>query len=161
MNTNRLTFINDLTLISLSSLPCDTQIFATVLSACADKGINLDMVSQTARKGGTLNMSFTLSDADLGDALTVLGELRSQNISIKPEILPGSCKIDYYDPAMVNTPGVAAKVFSALASADVEVMMVTTSDFDISVIVPPHWLDDALKALSEATGLEPKEVTLL
>ncbi|MCQ2441996.1 MAG: ACT domain-containing protein [Oscillospiraceae bacterium] len=154
----RLTYAKNLTLISLSSLPCDNKIFATVLEACAARGINLDMVSQTARKGGTLNMSVTLSDDDLADILTVLGELRAKNIKIKPEILPSSCKINYYDEAMVNTPGVAAKVFTLLSQADVEVMLVTTSDYDISVLIPAHCLDDALEAMGNGTGLTPVEV---
>lgn len=157
--SSKITYANNLTLISLSSLPCDNKIFATVLNACAEKGINLDMVSQTARKGGSLNMSFTLSDDSLADVLTVLGELRARNINIKPEILPSSCKINYYDPNMVNTPGVAAKVFSVLSAADIEVMLVTTSDFDISVLVPAHSIDDALKALSDALEMAPELVT--
>ncbi len=158
--SSKLTYTNNLTLISLSSLPCDNKVFATVLEACAKQGINLDMISQTARKGGSLNMSLTLSDDDLGDVLTVLGDLRSHNINIKPEILPSTCKVNYFDTGMVNTPGVAAKVFTALSAADVEVMLVTTSDSDISVLVPAHWQDEAVKVLAEVTGLTPEEVTL-
>ncbi len=158
MSKNKMTYGKNLTLISLSSLPCDTQVFSTVLNACSGKGINLDMISQTARKGGTLNMSFTLSDEDLAAVLGVLGELRSDNIRIKPEVLPGSCKINYYDPDMVKTPGVAAKMFAALAAADVEVMLVTTSDFDISILVPAHWLEDALEVLEKEFGVEGEEV---
>lgn len=158
MSKNTITYSKNLTLISLSSLPCDTQVFSTVLNACANAGINLDMISQTARKGGSLNMSFTLSDDDLAAVLGVLAQLRSANISIKPEVLPGSCKINYYDPDMVKTPGVAAKLFAALAEKDVEVMLVTTSDFDISVLIPAHWLDDALDAVEGAFALKAQEV---
>jgi aspartate kinase len=159
MSKNKITYAKNLTLISLSSLPCDTQVFSTVLNACAAEGINLDMISQTARKGGSLNMSLTLSDDDLGAVLTVLGKLRSENISIKPEVLPGSCKVNYYDPDMVKTPGVAAKLFAALARADVEVMLVTTSDVDISILVPAHWLDDAVAVVEAEFGLKAEEVT--
>lgn len=158
MSKNKITYAKNLTLISLSSLPCDTQVFSTVLNACAAEGINLDMISQTARKGGSLNMSLTLSDDDLGAVLTVLGRLRSANISIKPEVLPGSCKINYCDPAMVNTPGVASKLFCALAAADVEVMLVTTSDNDISILIPAHWLDDAVEVLEKEFDLKAEEV---
>ena len=160
MSKNKITYAKNLTLISLSSLPCDTQVFSTVLNACAAEGINLDMISQTARKGGTLNMSLTLSDDDLGEVLSVLGRLRSENIRIKPEVLPGSCKINYFDPAMVNTPGVAAKLFSVLAAADVEVMLVTTSDTDISILIPAHWLDDALEVLEKEFELKAEETGL-
>ena len=159
MSKNKITYAKNLTLISLSSLPCDTQVFSTVLNACANEGINLDMISQTARKGGSLNMSLTLSDDDLSAVLSVLAKLRSENISIKPEVLPGSCKVNYYDPDMVNTPGVAAKLFAALARADVEVMLVTTSDVDISILVPAHRLDDAIDVVEHEFGLKAEEVT--
>ena len=158
MSKNKITYAKNLTLISLSSLPCDTQVFSTVLNACANEGINLDMISQTARKGGSLNMSLTLSDDDLSAVFSVLAKLRSENISIKPEVLPGSCKVNYYDPDMVNTPGVAAKLFAALARADVEVMLVTTSDVDISILVPAHWLDDAIDVVEHEFGLKAEEV---
>lgn len=156
----KITYAKNLTLISLSSLPCDNKVFATVLKAFSEKGINLDMISQTARKGGTLNMSVTLSDNDLAEALSVLGELRAQNIKIKPEILPSSVKVNFYDKAMINTPGVATRVFTALAQADVEIMMVGTSDVDISVLVSAYTMDEAIAALTAEFGVEAEDITL-
>jgi aspartokinase len=147
-----------MTLISLSSLPCASKAVADVLSACAASGINVDMISQTAPKGGKLSLSFSISDESLASALKVLGDLRLHHTDIAPEILPGNCKLAFYDEDMVHTPGVAAKVFALLSQAGVEVMLVTTSDCDISMLVPAHMLDDALKTLGDEFGLVPTEV---
>ncbi|MCC8074904.1 MAG: ACT domain-containing protein [Clostridiales bacterium] len=157
-NISKITYTNDMTLISLAALPCDSKAVADVLTACADRGINVDMISQTAPKGGRLSLSFSISDDSLADALTVLGTLRAQHPDIAPEILPGNCKLAFYDENMVATPGVAAKVFSLLSQAGVEVMLVTTSDYDISMLVPAHMLSDARNVLAEAFGLTPVEV---
>lgn len=157
-NISKITYTNDLTLISLSALPCDSRAVADVLGACAEQGINVDMISQTAPKGGKLSLSFSISDESLADALTVLGQLRATHASISPEILPGNCKLAFYDENMVHTPGVAARVFSLLSGVGVEVMLVTTSDCDISMLVPAHMLSDALRVLSEHFQLTPVQV---
>lgn len=158
-NISRITYANDLTMISLASLPCDSRAVADVLTACSKQGINVDMISQTAPKGGKLSLSFSISDESLADALTIFGALRAQHPAITPEILPGNCKLAFYDENMVHTPGVAAKVFSLLSRVGVQVMLVTTSDYDISMLVPAHMLADALKVLSETFGLTPEEVS--
>ena len=149
----QITYADDITLITLSSLPCDSQAVADVLTAMSDGGINVDMISQTAPQGGTIRLSFTLSDASLGTALSGL----SKNPTVKPEILPGNCKIALYDENMVNTPGVAAKVFSVLAEAGVQVSLVTTSEVDISILVSEHSLPDALAAMRQAYSVEPTQ----
>lgn len=55
----------------------------------------------------------------------------------------------------MNTPGVAAKVFTLLADAGIQVILVTTSEVDISLLISAHSLTDALAVMSEAYGVEP------
>ena len=115
----KISYTNEITLISLS-LP-DGRAVAQVLGAFSEAGVNVDMISQTAPQGGAVRMSFSLSDRDLAEALTVLGKLRSGDKGLSPEILPGNCKIACYDADMVRTPGVAAKVFALLSEANVPI----------------------------------------
>ena len=112
-------------------------------------------IQQTAPQGGTIRLSFSLSDSALSSALAVLGKIRGENPEVKPEILPGNCKVALYDANMVNTPGVAAKVFTLLAEAGIQVILVTTSEVDISLLVSEHDLPDALAIMREAYGVEP------
>ena len=102
MSKNTITYAKNLTLISLSSLPCDTQVFSTVLNACASEGINLDMISQTARKGGSLNMSFTLSDDDLASVLSVLAQLRSDMEALRHTLTAGEQELELDDAARLE-----------------------------------------------------------
>lgn len=153
----KISFTNEITLISLS-LPSGSAV-AQVLSAFSESGINVDMISQTAPQGGAVRMSFSLSDRDLADALTVLGKLRSGDKGLSPEILPGNCKIAFYDSDMVHTPGVAAKVFALLSDANISIMLITTSDVDISILINVHDLSDALQIMSNAFHVDPTEET--
>ncbi len=62
---------------------------------------------------------------------------------------------------MVNTPGVAAKVFSLLSEAEIQIMLVTTSDVDISILVSAHELGDAAEALCGIPSASPPGSQLL
>ena len=144
----KISYCEQISLVTIGSLPCDSKEVAQVLSVFAKVGINVDMISQTAPQGGTLRLSFTVSDQSLAGALTLLGELRSQHIQLMPEILPGNAKLSFCDPDMVNTPGVAARIFSVLAQAGIQIMLITTSDVDISILINQHDLADALRVIS-------------
>lgn len=158
-NISKITYTNDMTLVTLGALPGDSQSVADVLTAFAQANVNVDMISQTAPMCGATRLSFTISDDSLAGALGILSKVRTQHDSITPEILPGNSKIAFYDENMVRTPGVAAKVFSLLSAAGVQVMLVTTSDVDISILVPPYMVNDALSVLSREFGIEAEEVT--
>lgn len=155
----KITYASDITLITLSSLPCDSRAVASVLTALSGSGVNVDMISQTAPQGGSIRLSFTISDSALADALAVLAKLRQENPAISPEILPGNAKLAFYDPNMVQTPGVAAKVFTLLSQAGIQVMLITTSEVDISILVSGHNLSEALTLMCEYYNVEPVETS--
>lgn len=50
----KITYAHDITLVTLSSLPCDSKAVAGVLTAMSDGDINVDMISQTAPQGGAI-----------------------------------------------------------------------------------------------------------
>ncbi len=158
-NISKITYTNDMTLVTLGALPGDSQSVAEVLTAFAEANVNVDMISQTAPLCGATRLSFTISDDSLANALSILSQVRTQHNNITPEILPGNSKIAFYDENMVRTPGVAAKVFSLLAGAGVQVILITTSDVDISILVPAYMVSEALTALSAAFGVSAEETT--
>jgi aspartokinase len=147
-------------LVTLSSLPCDSRMVAQVLTQLSEAGINVDMISQTAPQGGAIRLSFSIADGELGNALTRLGGIMSHHPDFSSEILPGNCKLAFYDPMMTSTPGVAAEVFRLLASAGIQVMLVTTSDVDISLLISSHDVTDALQLVQEHYQVTPEEVML-
>ena len=54
---------------------------------------------------------------------------------------------------MVTSCGVAARALNALAMADIEVLLITTSDLDISLLVRSENEDSAYDVLKKAFGL--------
>lgn len=101
---SKITYAHDITLVTLSALPCDSKAIANVLTAMSDADVNVDMISQTAPQGGTIRLSFSLSDSALSSALAVLGKIRGENPEVKPEILPGNCKVACTTPTWSTPP---------------------------------------------------------
>ena len=156
---SKISYCEHISLVTLSSLPCDSKAVSQVLTAFADQEINVDMISQTAPQGGTIRLSFTVSDQALSSALTLLGQLRGQRSELLPEVLPGNAKISFYDANMVNTPGVAAQVFALLSELGIQVMLISTSDVDISILINEHDLPEALHAVTQHYQLTPEACT--
>ena len=115
------------------------------------------MISQTAPQGGAIRLSFTVSDRDMVAVLTLLGALKADHPALTTEILQGNGKITFSDANMVHTPGVAAQVFSLLSQADIQIMLITTSDVDISILINEHTMNDTLKMVAAHYGVTPEE----
>ena len=64
---SKITYAHDITLVTLSALPCDSKAIANVLTAMSNAEVNVDMISQTAPQGGhrAERMGFT-ADGVLG-----------------------------------------------------------------------------------------------
>ena len=123
---SKISYQTQVSLVSISQAPSDSKSVAKMLTALSDAEISIDMISQTAPRGSSISVSFSLSDEVLPRALAVLAKERSNQPELQSEVLPGNCKIAFYDANMVGTPGVAARVFSILAAAGVQ-------------ICPVHW----------------------
>lgn len=135
---DNITMIENVTLISINDSPADFKVVAQIFEMLSNSGIDVDMISQNPPQGKISNLSFTVNDEDLGKVFETASKLRELHPQLKLAISSGNTKISVFGNGMKNCPGVAAKVFSAIALADVEVRMITTSEVDISVLVYSH-----------------------
>ena len=154
----KITYCPNIALVTLPEVPSDSRITAEILTAISAAGVNIDMISQTATQGGTISLAFSISMDSMAQLLPVINSLKPLHPGLKCEITGGMDKINFYDANMVNTPGVAARVFSALAACGVQVVMITTSTVDISILVQDHEIEEALALCADKFGTEPIEV---
>jgi aspartokinase len=153
---SNITYCQNIALVTLPQVPCDSQIIGEILTAISASGVNVDMISQTAPQGGNISIAFSISMDAMGALLPVINALKPKYPTLKCEISGGMSKVNFYDADMVNTPGVAAKVFTLLSQ--VQVIMITTSTVDISILVREHELDHALALCEETLGIQAEEV---
>ncbi|MFV0413570.1 MAG: ACT domain-containing protein [Oscillospiraceae bacterium] len=146
---SKITSDENIMLVSFSS--AEPAFFAEVLSALAEKGVVVDMISQTTPYGSGISFSFTAPYTYFDTALKTIGSLSGGHSS--PMVSGGYSKINLYGAEMVTSVGVAAKALSALSAQNIEIAMITTSDLDISLLLRREDEDVALQLLHQGFSL--------
>jgi len=132
---------------------------ATIFQALAEAGINIDMIVQniSAAATGRTDISFTLPKSDGQTAMAALDRIRP-SIGFEDLLYDDRVgKISLIGAGMRSHPGVSATFFSALASAGVNIEMISTSEIRISVVVRGEHVDEAVRAVHSAFDLDARE----
>jgi len=126
---------------------------AGLLQPLADEGVSVDVIVQNASSDGTTDFTFTVAQASVDKAAQVLGSDSKVEYS---EVVTGSdlAKVSIVGTGMENAPGYAAKMFSTLSEAGVNIDMITTSEIRITTIIEKDQVQKAVQALHDAFELE-------
>ena len=109
-----------------------TQNVWSLFENIANKGINIDMISQTAPINNYVNISFTIAKEDLNDCRDIASIYsKGENIIIDDNIT----KLSLVGLGMKNTAGVASKVFKIFKEHNINVKLITTSEIKISCAI--------------------------
>lgn len=157
-NISSITYCRNVALVTLRNVPCSSGIIADILTAISDGGINVDMISQTAPQGETISVAFSVSLNSIGQLMPIVNGFKPRYPGLNMELSLGMTKLNFYDDQMVDTPGVAAGMFTMLAKGGIHVNMITTSTVDISILVSEHEEDAALTLCRQTHGVEPQEL---
>jgi len=146
--------------ITVVGVPDKVGEAARIFRAIADAEINIDMIVQnvSAAATGRTDISFTLSRADGQTAMSRLERLR-QEVGFESLLYDDRIgKVSLIGAGMRSNPGVSATFFSVLASAGVNIEMISTSEIRISVVVDEHDVDAAVTATHRAFDLDADQV---
>ncbi len=121
-----------------------------IFSALAARKINVDIILQSIGRDDTKDIAFTVPLDDKEEALEVLDGLHK--VLKAHEILSDDnvTKVSIVGAGMATNPGVAAKMFEALADANINIQMISTSEIKISVLIEKKDADRAVAAIHEA-----------
>ena len=139
--------------ITLAAVPDKPGVAARIFKAIGDSVINVDMIVQTASHGAGVpatDISFTLEKSDLLKAQKVLSTIQ-KDIGFREVIADEKIgKLSIVGVGMRSHSGVAAKMFEALAQANVNIDMISTSEIKISVVIDVAKGEHAVKIVHEA-----------
>ena len=141
--------------VTLTGVPDEPGIAGRVLTALAEANVNVDMIIQNEPEsdGRQADMSFTVPRADLTASLDAL-EAISSDLGIAPSLaIDAMAKVSIVGAGMRSHPGVAAKTFSVLGEAGVNIEMIATSPIKISCVIREEHVADAVRELHTAFGL--------
>ena len=111
--------------------------------------LNIDVMIQSLGKDGTKSVSFTVAKSDMLRALDLLNESKDYLGIKKLDSDENVAKVSVIGAGIRSHSGVAAKMFGALASIDVNTEMVTTSEIRITALIDEAYADLAVRKLHE------------
>ena len=127
-----------------------------ILGPISDANIEVDMILQNVGADGTTDFTFTVHRNDYEAALTSLREtaeeLQARELSGNNKI----AKISIVGVGMRSHAGIASRMFEALAKENINILMISTSEIKISVVVDEKYLELGVRALHEGFGLKEK-----
>ncbi|MDF2541214.1 MAG: lysC [Herbinix sp.] len=116
----------------------------------AKHDVNVDIILQSVGRDGTKDISFTVKEDDLDQAVSILeshrqGSLKCEKIDVEREV----AKVSIVGAGMMSNAGVAAKMFEALYDVGVNIKMISTSEIRVTVLIDEAHVEKAMNAVHE------------
>ena len=119
----------------------------------AKKNINVDVILQSIGRAGTKDISFTVNENDLDDAMAVLEANQARLGYAELHAERNIAKLSIVGAGMMSNPGVAAKMFESLYNEGVNINMISTSEIRVTVLISEKDGVRAMNAVHDAFNL--------
>ena len=120
-----------------------------VFSLMAKHNVNIDIILQSVGRDNKKSISFTIRQDDAERVAGILRDAKEmldyEDVSINTKV----AKVSIVGAGMASATGVASKMFEALASAGINIRMISTSEIKISVLINEEDSEKAVKAIHE------------
>jgi aspartate kinase len=150
------TYDRDQAKITVVHVPDKPGIAARLFTPLSDQNIVVDMIIQNASIDAYTDMTFTVSKKDIRQCQVILDkvckEIGAESIQFDENI----SKVSIVGVGMKSHAGVASRMFAALASEGINILMISTSEIKISCVVESKYTELAVRVLHDAFGLEHK-----
>ncbi len=140
----------DIAKVAVIGLPDKPGIAFKMFSLLAQKKVNVDVILQSVGRENTKDISFTVNKDNLDLAVKVINENLDMFGATKVVTKDKISKVSLVGAGMQSNPGIAAKMFEALADANINISMITTSEIKVSVIIDEAESDKAARVIHDA-----------
>jgi len=115
----------------------------------ARHNINVDIILQSVGRDGTKDISFTVKEDDLDEAVATIERHRESIKYQKLDVEKGVAKVSIVGAGMMSNAGVAAKMFEALYDVGVNIKMISTSEIRVTVLIDEAYVEKVLNAVHD------------
>ena len=140
----------DIAKVGVIGLPDKPGIAFKMFSLLAQKKVNVDVILQSVGRENTKGISFTVSKDNLDLAMQVINDNLDMFGATKVVAKDKISKVSLVGAGMQSNPGIAAKMFEALADANINISMITTSEIKVSVIIDEADTEKAARVIHDA-----------
>ncbi|WP_100373696.1 aspartate kinase [Bacillus sp. FJAT-45037] len=146
-------FENDVTKVTVAGLPNHLDTLPKLFSVLSKHGVNVDIIIQN-QNDQHVNISFSITQCSLKETVACL-EQAKQELNYESLYHEGElAKVSIVGSGMISNPGVAARMFEALAENDIFIKMVSTSEIKVSAVVAEDDMVMAVEALHDTFRLD-------
>ncbi len=142
--------------LSIIRVPDQPGIAYRILAPLAEAAINVDMIIQNASSDGFTDFTFTVPKTDLAEAKQQVEKVAREINAIKVRTNSSIAKISAVGIGMKNHPGVAARMFKALAEENINIHMISTSEIRVSCVIDAKYGELAVRIVHDAFNLGEK-----
>lgn len=147
-------FNRDEAKLTIEGVPDMPGVAYRILGPIGEANIEVDVIVQNVSHDKTTDFTFTVGRNDLPRAEDVLNqvarEIKAESVTSDSKI----AKVSVVGVGMRSHAGVASQMFATLAEVGINIMMITTSEIKISVIIEEKFLELAVRSLHSSFGLE-------
>jgi aspartate kinase len=147
-------FNRDEAKITILGVPDKPGVAYHILGPVADANIEVDMIIQNQSVDGKTDFTFTVSRGEYAKAMGVLEGVKSE---VGAASILGDAKvskISVVGVGMRSHVGVASQMFRTLSEEGINILMISTSEIKISVLIDEKYMELAVRALHKAFDLE-------
>lgn len=153
-------FNRDEAQLTVAGVPDEPGVAYRILGAVADANIEVDMIVQNVAEDGTADFTFTVHRNDYERSLEIVRGVAGELGADKVEGNSGIVKLSLVGVGMRSHAGIASRMFQALYGEGINILMISTSEIKISVVIEEKYLELGVRALHEAFGLDASTETV-
>ena len=127
---------------------------ATIFEPLADAGISVDVIVQNIGRSGHTDLTFSVAESDLKAAEKLVKTAAKAVGAQRVSSAAGIAKLSIVGTGMLGTPGIAARMFRALAEAGINIEMISTSEIRITCLVSRDQVGKGVRILHHAFELD-------
>ena len=146
-------FNRDEAQLTIKGVPDQPGVAAHILGPISAENIEVDMIVQNIGSNSTADFTFTVHRNDYDKALKLLENTAVKLGGGKVGGDPNIVKLSIVGVGMRSHAGIASRMFKALADEKINILMISTSEIKISVVIEEKYLELGVRTLHEAFDL--------
>ena len=127
---------------------------AAIFEPLGASGISVDVIVQNVGRSGRTDLTFSVAESDLKAAEKLVKAAAKSVGATRVSSAGGIAKLSIVGTGMLGTPGIAARMFRALAEAGINIEMISTSEIRITCLVGRADIDKGVRTLHQAFELD-------
>jgi len=147
-------FNRDEAQLTISGVPDTPGVASDILGPVTEANIEIDMIVQNVGDDDTTDFTFTVHRNDYDVALELLKKTGEKLGAKKVKGNDTIVKLSIVGVGMRSHAGIASSMFSALAKEGINILMISTSEIKISVVVDEKYLELGVRTLHSEFGLD-------